>query len=128
MCITSYLLVKNAPFDRYIKVLILLTTPFLYLYPVIARSYCLIALAIVLIATTYKNRKNSPIKYTFSIMLLSFTHIVMIGLVGMLYFFFFFEEIILNYKNKTKKEKKNILIALLIAIIGLVVLFIRIVW
>lgn len=125
MCTTAYILLKNAPFDKYIKIIILFTTPFLYWYPVIARSYCLIALAIVLIASTYKKRKEEPIKYVLSIMLLSYTHVIMFALVGLLYLFFFFEEIILKFKKKTKEEKKKIIIALVLALIGLAVLFLQ---
>ena len=103
MSITGWLVIEKAPFDRYIKILILLTSPFIYLYPVISRSYCLIALAIVLIAITYKNRKKEPIKYTLSILFLAYTHVIMLGLVGMLFLFFFLEELIIRFKEKNNK-------------------------
>lgn len=125
MNITAILILTKAPFDKYIKVLILLTTPFIYLYPAISRSYCLIALAIVFIAITYKTRKKSPIRYTLSLMLLAYTHVIMSALVGILYLDFFYEEIIRKFKEKTKNEKRQILISLLIAIFGIVLLFLQ---
>lgn len=123
MSITGWLVIEKAPFDRYIKILILLTSPFIYLYPAISRSYCLIALAIVLIAITYKNRKKEPIKYTLSILILAYTHVIMLGLVGMLFLFFFLEELIIGFREKTKEGKKKIITCLIIAIIGLLALF-----
>lgn len=125
MNITAWIIIKKAPFSTYIKFLILLTSPFIYLYPVIARSYCLIPLAIVLIAITYKNRKTQPIKYVLSILFLAHTHVIMLGLVGMLFLFFFFEELFIKFKEKNKEEKKKIIISLLISVIGLIMLFLQ---
>ncbi len=125
MNITAFLLLKKSPFDNFIKILILFSSPFIYFYSAISRSYCLIPLAIVLIAITYKNRKEKPIQYVLSITFLAHTHILMLGLVGILYLFFFFEELILKFRNKTKKEKKLLVISLIIAILGLALLFIQ---
>lgn len=121
MCVTAGLILKKAPFKKPVQVLILLTAPFIYLYPTIARSYCLVPLALVLIAILYKNRHEKPIKYTLSILFLAYTHMLMWGLVGILYLFFFLEEIF--YVKKTKKDVKNIIIALIIAFAGLIILF-----
>lgn len=121
MCVTAGLILKKAPFKKPVQVLILLTAPFIYLYPTIARSYCLVPLALVLIAILYKNRHEKPIKYTLAILFLAYTHMLMWGLVGILYLFFFLEEIF--YVKKTKKDVKNIIIALIIAFAGLIILF-----
>ena len=127
MNITVWIILNKAPFDKWIKILFILSTPFIYLYPVISRSYCLIALAIVLIAITYKGRKEKPIQYVLAIVLLSYTHVIMFGLAGMLYVVFFIEELIIGFTKKTEKEKIKILISLLIAIISLSLLFIQLV-
>ena len=121
MCVTAGLILKKAPFKKPVQVLILLTAPFIYLYPAIARSYCLVPLALVLIAILYKIRHEKPIKYTLAILFLAYTHMLMWGLVGILYLFFFLEEIF--YVKKTKKDVKNIIIALIIAFAGLIILF-----
>lgn len=127
MIITVWIVLKKSPFDNMLKILFVLTTPFIYLYPVISRSYCLIALAIVLIATTYKSRKDKPIQYVLAIVLLSYTHVIMFGLVGMLYVMFFTEELIIKFKQKTKREKMKIIISIVIALISLLLLFFQLV-
>lgn len=123
MNLSAWLLIKKSPFSKYTKIIILATSPFAYLFPVISRSYCIIALAIVLIAITHKNRKEEPIKYTLSIVLLSFTHIIMLGLVGSLYLLFFFEEVIIKFNKKNREQKNKILLSLSIAVISLAILF-----
>ena len=42
MVITACIVFFKLPFKKEIKILVLLTFPFLYLYPTISRSYCLI--------------------------------------------------------------------------------------
>ena len=123
MCISTALILWKSEFDKTQKVLIIFGQCFIYLYSVVARNYCLIPLAICLIAITYKNRKEKPLNYILSITLLSYTHILMWGLVGVLYFEFFFESIFLEYKKKNKDEKKKIWICLSVAIIELSILF-----
>lgn len=116
-----WLILKKAPFKSWIKVLFIFSYPMLYLYPSISRCYCLIPLAIVLIAITYQNRMKEPIKYMLSIVLLANTHIIMYGLVGMLLLTFFI-EVILNRNKNTKIENKRIIISFIIA--GILILLI----
>lgn len=125
MNITAFLILNKCPLNKFLKVLILFSAPFIYYYPVISRSYCLIPLALALIAITYKTRKEKPIRYVLSITLLAHTHVLMLGVVGILYLFFFVEELILKFNKKNKQEKKAIIISLLIAIIGLLLLFVQ---
>lgn len=121
MVITACLVFFKLPFKKEIKILVLLTFPFLYLYPTISRSYCLIPLAMSLIGAYYPQRKQKLIKYTLSILLLAYTHVIMLGLAGMLFLFFFLEEIF--YIKKTKSEKKKLIISIIIVAIGLLCLF-----
>lgn len=121
MVITACIVFFKLPFKKEIKILVLLTFPFLYLYPTISRSYCLIPLAMSLIGVYYPQRKQKLIKYTLSILLLAYTHVIMLGLVGMLFLFFFLEEMF--YIKKTKLEKKKLIISIIIAVLGLLCLF-----
>ena len=122
MCISAGLLIKKAPFKTTTSILILLSSGFIYLYPVISRSYCLIPLAIILVAIYYPKRNEEKIKYTLSVLLLAYTHICMWGLVGILFLFFFLEQIF--YTKQDKKNIKYIIIALIIATVGLACLIV----
>ena len=119
--ITVGLILKKAPFNIFIKILLISTMPMLYLYPAIARSYCIIPLAITLIAIYYKQRHEKPIAYALSILLLANTHIVVYGMVGILLLLFYIEELIVNRKTNDKKQKKKIYISLAIILIGLLI-------
>jgi len=125
MCLSGWLLLSKSPFKKVTQVLILLSYPFLYLYPVIARSYCLIPLAVELIAIYYPQRREKKIKYALSILLLAYTHVLMLGLVGILYLIFFLEQIF--YTKKTKEEKKKLIISIIITFIGIGCLFLMLV-
>ena len=50
MWITAILILKKAPFPKIIRIILIFSIPFMYNYSVIARNYCLIPLAFVLIA------------------------------------------------------------------------------
>ena len=120
MWLTAYIVIKKAPFRPITKALILFSSGFIYYYPTIARSYCLIPLAITLIAIYYPTRNKNKIKYVLSILLLAYTHVLMLGLVGILFLFFFLEQIF--YTKKNKKEIRVLIIALTIAVLGLLCL------
>ena len=125
MNITVAILLWKTSVDKLIKVLIIFSAPFIYYYSIIARNYCLIPLALVLIAALYKDRGKKPIQYVAAITLLAHTHILMLGLVGILYTLFFIEELFIHFKTKTKTEKKWIIVSLIIAILGLIILFLQ---
>jgi len=71
----------KAPLKNHIKILTLFLYGNLYLFPIISRCYCLIPLAIVLLAIFYKDRKERPIRYMLSLVLLANTHVIMLGMV-----------------------------------------------
>lgn len=120
MCASSWILLRKSPFKQSTKILILCSISFIYLYPTISRNYCLIPLAIAIIASIYPNRNEKKIQYVLSVMFLAYTHVLMLGLVGILYLFFFLEQFF--YTKKNKKEKQVLVLALAIALIGLLCL------
>ena len=81
MWISVWILLLKGPFKFFTKVIIILSLPFIYLYPTIARNYSLIPIALFLIATLYKNRNEKKIQYCLSILFLAYTHVLMWGLV-----------------------------------------------
>ena len=120
MCVSSWILLRKSPFKQTTKILILFSAPFIYFYPTISRNYCLIPLAISIIASIYPNRNEKKIQYVLSVLFLAYTHVLMLGLVGILYLFFFLEQ--LFYTKKNKKEKQILGLAIAIALIGLLCL------
>lgn len=121
MVITVWILVNKSPFNNETKILIILTSPFIYLYPSISRNYCLIPLALALIAMYYPKRKEKMLGYCLSVLLLAYTHVLMLAMAGLLYLFYFIDEIF--YIKKTKEEKEKLIKVLAISAIGLVCLF-----
>lgn len=117
MVFSAWLLLTKSPFRIETKILILLSAPVLYWYTACSRSYCLIFLAISLIAIFYPQRKEKPVQYSLSILLLAYTHVLMLGVVGILYLFFFIDQLI--YLKKLKANAKKTIIAFSIAVIGL---------
>ncbi len=122
MWITALLILKKSPFNIVSNVLIIFSTPFLYTYSSIARSYCLIPLAIVLIAINYEKRHDKPLKYISSLLLLSSTHVIMFSMVGILFLQFFYDEIIVRRNSNSKKQKKKIYLCLFISIVTLFII------
>ena len=121
MVIAVWIFLNKSPLKKETKILILLTAPIIYLYPSIARNYCLIPLALALIAMYYPNRKEKMLGYCLSVLLLAYTHVLMLSMVGILYLFYFIDEIF--YTKKTKADKKKLIIAITISAIGLICLF-----
>ena len=118
-CISAWLILDKAPFKFYKRVLLIFTFPFLYLYPVVARCYCLIPLAIILMAIFYKERKEKPIRYLLSVVMLANTHVIMLGMVGIVLLEYLI-EFIKDWKKHTQSENKKILECFIITIVLLV--------
>lgn len=118
--ISVLLILKRAPFKFYKRILLISSFPFLYLFPIISRCYCLIPLAVTLMCIFYKDRKQKPFRYLISIVILVNTHIVMLGMSGIVLLDYIL-ELISNWKVLLKNEKKVAIISLTICIILLIV-------
>lgn len=79
MTCTIGIIVIHAPFDDLIKGLFIISPYCLFYFSTIARSYCLAALFITLLAWLYKDRMQRPILYCVIVSLMIQTHIVLIG-------------------------------------------------
>ena len=115
--ISAWLVLKYAPFKAYKKYLFIFSFPMLYLFPIISRSYCLIPLAITLIAIFYEKRKTKPIRYVLAIALLANTHVIMLGMVGLLLMEFYAEQYKERKNNLEKENKKIVVSCILVAIL-----------
>lgn len=118
--LSVWLILDKAPFKFYKRVLLIFTFPLLYIFPVISRCYCLIPLAIVLMCIFYKDRKERPLRYLLSIVLLANTHVIMLGMVGVVLLEYVL-EFYKDSKNISAKDKKKRLSCLAITIILLII-------
>jgi hypothetical protein len=84
MSVAVFLFVKYAPFKKVTLVMVVCSVAFMYFLPVIARNYCLVALGVVIVGITYKERLSYPIRYGLGISLLLQSHILVAGLAGVL--------------------------------------------
>ena len=91
-----------------LKIVILFTIPFLYIFSAIARNYCLVLLGVVLVGVLYEKRYEKPILYSLPIMLLVFSHALAWGFVAGLTITFHVTELIKGIAGKSKLEKKSV--------------------
>ena len=115
-CISVWLILDKAPFKFYKKILLILSFPLLYLYPIVSRCYCLIPLAIVLMCIFYKDRKKNSLRYLLSVIILANTHVIMLGMVGIVLLDFIL-ELIKDWNKQQKIENKKRLICFIITIV-----------
>ncbi len=87
------LLLWKAPLTIFEKTIVVLSSGMVYYLPVVARNYALIPLFLFLIAHYYDKRGEHPYKYSLSLILLSQTHVLMLGLCSVLFVFYLIERI-----------------------------------
>src|SRR5665647_2555941 len=104
-CCAAWLLLAFAPFKRIIKICILSGSAFIYLYPIIARSYALIPLLIFAIAVIFPKQRERPVLYGILIALLANTHVIMLGFTGALVFLFTLDNILLPWKSLNARQR-----------------------
>ena len=110
------LLVRYAPFPRWLRILVAFSPAFTYFLPAFGRDYCLAALGFVLVCVTYKNRSTRPIPYAASIALLFQTHVITAAPAGLLTLLFIFEQ------AKSKRITPKFIASICIIILSFVAL------
>lgn len=106
VAIAVCLLIFKSPFNTLEKILICFSAGMIYYMPVVARNYSLIPLFLFTTAILYTNRFKHPYLYIISIVMLSQTHLYMLGLCGILFLTYIFESL----KEKLKQNVVPILI------------------
>lgn len=122
MTLAVYVLIKYIDAKLWLKVLLVFGGLMFYYNAVNARTYSLVCLAMVLIAVTYKNRKEHPYKYNLQLLLLTQTHILTCGFIAGFWLVEVY-EMIKDFGIKgsfVKKEARNRLYSLLIYSFGIV--------
>ena len=84
MVAAAAVLVRFAPLPWYAKAACLFSVPFIYYLPVVARSYALAGLLLILCAALYGTRHTRPVRYAAVLFLLCQVHVMLCGFVGFL--------------------------------------------
>lgn len=93
----AFLLFKS-PFSILEKTIIIFSAGMVYYLPVVVRNYALIPLLVFLLAYFYNKKTEKPILYTCLIILLSHTHLYMLGFCGVLFLVFIYDLFKTNKK------------------------------
>jgi hypothetical protein len=130
--ITMALLLFKSPFPRMVRLLIPFTYYFFYQYGVITRPYCMMMLAFLLAAITYKKRNETPGIHVLSLAFLCLTSaygILFAGCICIVWVIEILQEYIFTKKSGTKlnplKDKRTLwLFGLLVMALLLIVMII----
>lgn len=86
-----FLLFHYSPFKWWLNSAVMISGGFLYVFPVISRSYSLLPFLVFFAAILYQKRKEQPLLYALSLFLISMTHVIMFGFVSILLLLFVVE-------------------------------------
>ena len=106
MSIVMILIAVVAPFDRISRMLLAASPLCIYAFSAISRSYCLVALILVLLMAADFDRYSHPVRFCVLIALLVQTHIVMIGMCFALCAWHFFGSFSL-YRKEIKAHNED---------------------
>lgn len=106
MLVAAWLLLFRLRFSFTGKLLVLLSAPFAFYFPVVARCYALIPPMLVGIAILYKNQQR-PFLYCFLIGLLAHTHAYIEGVVAVLWGLFVYDYVWLIRRTDPQRAKRN---------------------
>lgn len=118
-CAAVFLLLQYSPFNRFAKFSIIISSGFLYFFPVIARSYSILPFLVFLAAILYNKSKEKPVLYAIVLAMIANTHVIMFAFVAILGLHFIYE---LFVKDK-KYSRKNIVAAgiILLSLLAVIV-------
>ncbi len=80
MCAAIYIFITKSPFHIAIKFAFCCSYFIMYEYTVIARNYCLVILGLMLFAHFFKTRKSNIFPFALSLLLLSQSQVLMLGI------------------------------------------------
>ena len=94
LCIVgTWLFFFRTRLPLWVRGLLLFSFPLFFYYPVVARPYCLVPLALYFLTELYPVRLRHPFRYSFAVLLVLYIHSYLAGLAGMLGLFFLFDLI-----------------------------------
>lgn len=113
--ISAWLMLKHLPLKLYQRIILIFTLPMIYFFPVVARCYCLLPLAVILLIMFHEERYQKPFCYTLALSLaaLVHTHCLMFALiVGIDFVWGWFKQ----RKKFSKKKNRRLFFATLVPI------------
>ncbi len=119
--VTGILILTKAPYNNFVKIMILFSSVFLYYMPIFLRPYALIPLILICISIMNENPEKYPCLYGLAIAILANAHIIMLGLAFFIYFKFFMEQLVDKYEKNSKEQNRKLIIGTIIAIIGMLI-------
>lgn len=93
----------RSPFNTAVKTAVLISGGFIFYNSVISRVYCIINLAVALIAWLYPKRKKHPILFGILVALLANTHVCMSGLIGIIGIFMI-TDLLKGFRTNSAKQ------------------------
>lgn len=100
MIVSTALLLWKSPFNSFTKTAVALSPCYIYWLPDVARSYCLVALLIFLLAIYWNKQKENPYSFSIILILLANTHILMFAFCFCIFITFAFENLREFFKSK----------------------------
>ena len=104
MIMAAGVFIFKSPFHKITNLCIILSSAFLYWYPVVARSYGLMILLFVLSMVLYEKQKDRPYLYAICVALLAHTHVIAFGFCAALAGVFFFKNIFFEKDRSLQKK------------------------
>lgn len=119
--ITGLLVLTKAPYNNFVKIVILFNAVFLYYMPTFLRPYSIIPLILICISIMNEKPEKYPIFYGLAIAILANTHIIVLGLAFAIYFNYFMKQFVDKYEKNSKKQNTKLIIGTVIAILGMII-------
>ncbi len=113
MVLAAAIFLWRSPFPGWLRALLLFTPLFTYMYPVISRSYALAFLFMVCLAALEKKKWEHPWLYCIFLGLLVQTHVIMVGMAGIMSFVFLVQRMCRFHKDGLKSLVRRLLPLLL---------------
>ena len=116
----AWIFVKKAPFQRFVKYILLFSPVFIYCYSTISRSYALMPIIVVLLAIVYPKRLQRPVIYGLLLAALFEVHVFLWGMIAALAFEFLIATIQAYKKDRSiKHAARSLTAAIPMLIVGL---------
>ena len=104
---SAYIILFKSPFDRFIKIIFLVSSPVMFQFTVVARSYSLLTFVLLLILVIHPNRyeKRWVILYSLSLFILINTHLYAALIAGAFFAADLIEFIVYQKINPFKNKR-----------------------